>query len=437
MIYWGKRIPSRKKLTPNHPTGQERTMMLTKIRLVQLAVLAFSILALAACRPVTREGAAAANGGAGEGAAAMEQHALAGTGWTLTALNGAPVPAEPVVTLNLSGTGQATGTDGCNRYVTAYTVEGDAITFSPAGASTMMACPDPIMAQAQAYMAALTAAATFTAEGDTLTLLDGSGTAVAVFTAVSTDLAGTAWTATMINNGREAVVSVIEGTTVTAEFGADGVLGGSGGCNSFSAGYQSDGEGQITIDPPASTMMACAEPAGVMEQEMQYLAALTTAATYTVEGNRLELRTADGALAVSFQQGVAQAAAAEGGTAAVDAAAGTAGMTAVTGAIVYLPRIALPPDALVTVTIHNAQLADAPPEMTTLATTAFTTGGAQVPLPYELFYTVEDVRESDLYSIGATIRSSAGDLLFVSKEAIPVITRGNPTENVEILVSQP
>lgn len=402
------------------------------MRIAKLAVLTVVLLLLAACQPVTREGAAGRDD-AGEAAGGMTTSALAETGWTLTMLNGEAVPAEPVVTLNLSGLGQATGTDGCNRYSTAYTVEGDAITFSPAGASTMMACPEPIMTQAQAYMVALTSAATFTVDGDTLTLLDGSGAAVATFSAVSTDLAGTAWTATMINNGREAVVGLIEGTTLTAEFGADGSLSGSGGCNRFMTTYESDGASQITIAPPASTMMACPEPAGAMEQEMQYLTALATAATYTVEGNRLELRTAEGALAASFQYGVAEAVVAGGG----DVEAGTAGMAAVTGTIVYLPRIALPPDALVTVTINNAQLADAPPEMTTLATTAFTTDGAQVPLPFELLYMVDDVRESDLYSINATIRSSAGDLLFLSKEIIPVITLGNPTENVEIMVSQP
>jgi heat shock protein HslJ len=406
------------------------------MRIAKLAILAVMVLLLAACQPVTREGAAAsgsAESGASAEAGSMAANSLADTGWTLATLNGEAVPAEPVVTLNLSGLGQATGTDGCNRYATSYTVEGDAITFSPAGASTMMACPEPIMTQAQAYMTALTSAATFTSDGATLTLFDGSGAEVAGFTAVSSDLAGTAWTATMVNNGNEAVVGVVEGTTVTAEFGADGMLSGSGGCNSYSTSYESDGVSQITIAPPASTMMACPEPAGVMEQEAQYLTALTTAATYTVEGNRLELRTADGALAVSFQAGVAEAAAPATG----DAEAGTAGMAAVTGAVVYMERVALPPDALVTVTIHNAQLADAPPEMTTLATIAFLTEGAQVPLPFEIFYMTEDVQEGALYSINATIRSSAGDLLFVSKEAIPVITLGNPTENVEVLVSQP
>ncbi len=37
-----------------------------------------------------------------------------------------------------------------------------------------------------------------------------------------------------------------------------------------------------------------------MEQESQYLAALGTAATYSMEADRLELRTAEGALAADF-----------------------------------------------------------------------------------------------------------------------------------------
>ncbi len=47
-------------------------------------------------------------------------------------------------------------------------------------------------------------------------------------------------------------------------------------------------------------MMACGEPEGVMEQEMQYLAALQTAATYSIEGDIMQLRTAEDALAAQF-----------------------------------------------------------------------------------------------------------------------------------------
>jgi len=37
-----------------------------------------------------------------------------------------------------------------------------------------------------------------------------------------------------------------------------------------------------------------------MDQETQYLAALSTAATYRIDAGKLELRTADGAIAASF-----------------------------------------------------------------------------------------------------------------------------------------
>jgi len=37
-----------------------------------------------------------------------------------------------------------------------------------------------------------------------------------------------------------------------------------------------------------------------MEQEKQYLQALSTAATYRVDGSKMEFRTADGALVASF-----------------------------------------------------------------------------------------------------------------------------------------
>ena len=90
------------------------------------------------------------------------------------------------------------------------------------------------------------------------------------------------------------------GTELTAAFGEDGTLSGSAGCNNYSAGYEVDGN-NISIGLPISTMMACAEPAGIMEQEQEYLTALPTAATYQITGDRLEMRTAEGSIAASFE----------------------------------------------------------------------------------------------------------------------------------------
>jgi len=55
----------------------------------------------------------------------------------------------------------------------------------------------------------------------------------------------------------------------------------------------------LTFASAATTRRMCAE-AGVMEQEQAFLKALESAATARMEGNELELRTADGALALSL-----------------------------------------------------------------------------------------------------------------------------------------
>ncbi len=132
-----------------------------------------------------------------------------------------------------------------------------------------------------------------------MTLNDAEGQALATFTAQSQSLEGTSWQVISYNNGKQAVTSVLIGSELTADFGTDGTLSGSAGCNNYNGGYEVDGD-KITIGPLASTMKMCNEPEGVMDQESQFLAALESAATYKIEGARLELRTADGALAADF-----------------------------------------------------------------------------------------------------------------------------------------
>jgi heat shock protein HslJ len=165
---------------------------------------------------------------------------------------------------------------------------------------TMMACPEPIMKQATDYMTALEAAATYQIQDGTLSLLDADGAVLATFGAQPTSLAGTSWTVIGYNNGKGGVVSVIIDTEITAVFGEDGTLSGSAGCNNYTAAYEADDDGNISIGPAAATQMMCSEPEGIMEQESQYLAALETAATYRMEGDRMELRTADGAMVANF-----------------------------------------------------------------------------------------------------------------------------------------
>ncbi len=132
-------------------------------------------------------------------------------------------------------------------------------------------------------------------------LTDPSGAVIAKFSALEpASLEGSYWQVTGYNNGKQAVISVIIGTEITASFGKEGTLSGSAGCNNYIATYEGDGD-NISIGPAAATRMFCQEPDGVLEQEVQYLAALETASTYLIEVDKMEMRTAEGALAATFQ----------------------------------------------------------------------------------------------------------------------------------------
>ena len=198
--------------------------------------------------------------------------------------------------------GSVGGTSGCNSFFGSYTLDGDKISIGQMG-STMMACPEPLMQQEADFLAALDSAASYAEDGETLQLLDAGGNVVATFTvqpqpASQTSLAGVAWSATALG-GEGVISSIIVETAITALFAEDGSLSGNSGCNRYTASYTVDGDA-LHISPAAVTVLLCNAPEGIMEQEQQYLAALESVAAYRIDGDTLELLTADGALIVAF-----------------------------------------------------------------------------------------------------------------------------------------
>jgi heat shock protein HslJ len=223
---------------------------------------------------------------------------LDGTAWVLAELPGhARVPGSSI-TLRFED-GRASGTDGCNRYSFAYTGTGSKLDFAPSGISTQMACAPDLTQQAAAFTTSLTRTRAFGMVSGQLQLFDSEGAVVARFDPQPEGLAGTAWIVTGYNNGRQAVVSVLNGTELTMEFAADGRVAGSAGCNRYTGSFKQDGK-TLSFGPAAATRRMCVEPEGVMEQEQQFLKALETVATVRLEADRAELRTADDALAVSL-----------------------------------------------------------------------------------------------------------------------------------------
>ncbi len=216
-------------------------------------------------------------------------------------MNGELTVAEVEATVTFED-GRVSGSAGCNSFSAGYTVDGQQLTIDQA-VSTAMACEEAAMAQEQAVLVRLSEAASYAIVDNQLQILDANGNLLLVFTPLeAASLTGVTWVATSYNNGNQAVVSVLAGTELTAVFGEDGSLSGKAGCNNFMSSYTVDGD-QITISPAATTRMMCAEPAGIMEQEAAFVMALETAATYSIQGDTLEMRTADGALVASFVAG--------------------------------------------------------------------------------------------------------------------------------------
>lgn len=185
----------------------------------------------------------------------------------------------------------------CNQVLGSFTVDGGSLAIV-LGPSTLAACPEGSLGDE--FVANLAAAANFSFDGDKLIIDLTTDSDTMRFEAQSTELAGTSWLVTGYNNGRGGVVSPLLETTLTATFGAEGVVTGSAGCNRYRASYEVR-EDTISVGTLAATRMACGEPEGIMEQEQAFLAALETAATYDFRGDRLELRTTEGALAVGLR----------------------------------------------------------------------------------------------------------------------------------------
>jgi putative lipoprotein len=96
----------------------------------------------------------------------------------------------------------------------------------------------------------------------------------------------------------------------------------------------------------------------------------------------------------------------------------------VTGTAAYRERIALPPDAVLEVSLEDVSRADAPADLIGRATVD---PAGQVPIPFSISYDPARIDPSHRYSVRARI-TRQGELLFTSTTFHPVLTHGAPSE---------
>jgi heat shock protein HslJ len=240
------------------------------------------VLVLAACGG-TAEGTRSATAGLPD----LGQ-SLAASEWLLDPADSSLGDTGPTsVTLAFAGATEASGAAPCNTYRGTVTLDGDDGVRVDDIATTLMSCEPRVMAAERAYLEALAGVRTGdVTDPDRLVL--ASDDVRLSFTAVDTrELVAGEWAISAVR-GAGAVESVVVGTEPIARFGADRTLVVETGCNTLRSTWETDGRA-MAVERPATTLMACEEPAGVMDQESAIAAALTAASAVQVTPARLTL----------------------------------------------------------------------------------------------------------------------------------------------------
>lgn len=217
-------------------------------------------------------------------------------------------------------------------------------------------------------------------------------------------LAGTTWQLVSYGIAAAPVAATTTGKPPTLSFDATQVSGNTG-CNGFGGAYQAT-ERTITFRQVIGTLIACDEES-IRNQERSILTALQGEVGYIIADGTLRISYSDGQ-ALMYRQ-----------------------LAVVSGNVTYRQRVALPPEALIEVALVDVSRADAP--AVTLAKTSIAAGGQQVPFSFILTYDPAQIDARGSYAVQARITVDS-QLRFISTTRYSVITQGNPTTTVEVVV---
>ena len=285
----------------------------------------------------------------------------------------------------------------------AYTVDGSNIEIVP-GPSTLVACPEDSLGDQ--FVQNLTFARIyFFQDGDLFMDLMADGGTMQLRDATP-PVVGTTWKWVTFSDPADGLQVIPEADRYQMTMNEDGSINIQADCNEVSGTYTLE-DGSIEIVPGPSTLVACPEDS----LGDQFVQNLTNARVYF---------TKDGSLFFDLM--------ADGGTMRFDPAE----KGEVTGTVTYMVRSALPDDAVLTVQIQDTSRADAPAVV--MGESWYVTGGAQVPLPFAVAYNPEFIQENLTYTLSVRITDGEDNLLFINDTSIPVITNGNPTTDVEVVV---
>jgi putative lipoprotein len=110
----------------------------------------------------------------------------------------------------------------------------------------------------------------------------------------------------------------------------------------------------------------------------------------------------------------------------------TATEATVSGNIATQASDTLPDGATIQVQIQDVSQADAAAKV--IGEKSIDGSSESFPIPYEVTYDPASIDDRFSYSMSVRIEDADGNLIYISDTNTPVITRGNPTEDVDINV---
>jgi heat shock protein HslJ len=191
------------------------------------------------------------------------------------------------------------GTAPCNTYRGSFDLGADDSVEIGDIAATRMACPEPRLAAEDEFLAALAAADAVEVdvdeEGrddrDRMVLTGPDGVRLAFRSYDADELLVGTWEVVGVASG-DAVESVLAGTAPTITFTEDGDVALDSGCNTVGGSWELDGD-ELSVGQVRTTLMACDDPPGVMDQERILVGALESVARVEIAPGRLTLLDAD------------------------------------------------------------------------------------------------------------------------------------------------
>ena len=250
---------------------------------------------------VLAAGALAACGGSedgptpgGSGGADNPNETLGERTWILDGTGSTPAITTGATVTLVHDSGNVSGQAPCNTYRTEFTVDGDRVEVGPV-ATTRMACEPEVNEAENDFLKALERVDTVAANGDRLTLTRSDGVELTFDAQDSaTALLGSLEIVNLATD--DALATPLKGTTPTIDFADDGSLAANASCNQIGATWELDGS-SLTIDDGRRTLMACADPEGVMEQEDALGKALDAAARVEVS-DQLTIFNSEGSMLI-------------------------------------------------------------------------------------------------------------------------------------------